>query len=156
MRKITRTDAPMTNLPPDVKAADLKFPEVGKDLPWERRKELGLEDLYGLTFYQVKGLGWVLCTLHISNPSRRASTGTPARTYAIGVADGKVYTVGRGPHVTKEIEVYLSVDNLPRIQRYVDLWKKGMEDAGQIRDRISSRRAQGQMHRAQGRTSWMW
>jgi hypothetical protein len=152
----TKKPVQMTELPPDVEPEDLKYPEPGRGLPWERRKELGLEDLYSLTFYRVRDLGWVLCTLHISNPSRKAAAGTTARTYGIGVADGKVYTVGRGPHVTKEVEVYLSGDNLDRLSRYVDLWKKGMEDASAIRDRISSRRAQGQLHRAAGRTHWTW
>lgn len=125
-------------------------------MSWEKRKELGLEDIHALTFYQVKGIGWVLTTLHISNPSRRQAAGTPARTYAIGLTDRKVYTVGKGPHVLKSVEVHLKNSNLERMQKYIDLYREGMGNAGQIRDRISSRRAQGQLYRAAGRSSWNW
>jgi hypothetical protein len=142
-------------LPVDVKESDLKYPEHGKGLPYKQLQELGMD--YGsLTFYKTTGLGWVLTTLHISNPSRRQAAGTAARSYGISVSDGKIVTVGRGPHVTKEIQVYLSQDNIDRMMKYVQLHQKGLADAGQIRDRISSRRAQGQLYRSAGRSSWTW
>ena len=144
-----------SSLPPNVTPADLKWPETGHSLPYEKYRELGLER-NDLTFYETKGFGWVLCTLHISNASRRQAAGTTDRTYAITVADGKVCRVGRGPHVLSTVTVYLSADNLERLMPYVELYLKGSGDAGNIRDRISSRRAQGQLHRAAGRTSWNW
>lgn len=158
-KKMTTTAA---DLPPDVTPADVEYPKSGTGLTYSELAELGL-DSHHLTFYRVaasgrdRAPGWVLCTLHISNPGRRTSpAGQTARTYAVGVADEKVYTVGRGPHVTAVVEVWLTKDNLPRLRRYVELWRKGMADAGSIRDRISSRRAQGQLHRAAGRTHWSW
>lgn len=155
-RKTSATPKPAASkLPPNVTAADLKYPEMGHSLPYEKYKELGLER-NDLTFYETKAFGWVLCTLHISNASRRQAAGTTDRSYAIGVADGKVYRVGRGPHVLNTATVYLSVDNLDRLMPYVELYRKGLEAAGSIRDRISSRRAQGQLHRAAGRTHWYW
>ena len=155
-----KTDS--ASLPPDVKAGDLKHvcrygDKAYTDDMQAKDREIRNAGHYGaLTFYLVKNTGWVLTTLHISNPSRRQASGTPARTYGIGVADSKVYTVGRGPHVEKEVTVYLDSTNIDRLQRYADLWVKGMEDASAIRDRISSRRAQGQLHRAAGESHWRW
>ena len=54
------------------------------------------------------------------------------------------------------VKVHLSKDNLARLDRHVKLYLDGLAKAGQIRDRISSRRAQGQIYRAEGRSSWMW
>lgn len=146
---------PKRELPPDVIESDLEYPSS-----FEKRVKDLPEGLYGsLTFYFVpegkKAPAWVLTTLHISNPSRRQS-GTPARTYGIGVGDSKVYTVGRGPHVKAEVTVCLTTVNIDRLQKYVDLWVKGMSDASAIRDRISSRRAQGNLFRAEGRSHWTW
>lgn len=144
----TAKKTPAAKLPPDVLTDDCKY--GGTPLPYDENKPRTL------TFYHTEKFGWVLCTLHISNPSRRQAAGTTARSYGIGVADSKIYTVGKGPHVTAECTVCLNQENLPRLQRYVDLYLKGLGDAGQIRDRISSRRAQGQLYRNAGRSSWGW
>lgn len=138
--------ADTNNLPPNVEVADTKW-TTGNGLSWERRKELGLTELYSLKFYDVKGLGWVLCTLHIGSGGKRAGNSSE-RTYGIGVADEKIYTVGRGPHGLREVEVHLTADNIERLMPYVELWRKGMEEANTIRDRISSRRARGVLRRA--------
>ncbi len=145
-------------LPPNVVEADKKYCEHSERVPYaEMSKLVGDDNFAGaFTFYKAKNLGWVLCTLHISNPSRRQAAGTTARTYAIGVKDQKICTVGRGPHVEAEVEIFLSKENLERLMPYVELYKKGLADALSIRDRISTRRAQGQLHRAAGRSSWMW
>lgn len=158
---------PARPLPPDVTEADTRYPE--RPLSWERQKELGLTPEAGwsgrLVFYRVGGasarrgeLGWVLTTLLIGHAGSRARAAGCAtdRSYGIGVADGKVYRVGRGPHVTDEVEVHVSEDNVERLGKYLELWRRGMADAGAVRDRISSRRAQGQLYRQQGRTSWTW
>jgi hypothetical protein len=159
-RSSVKTSKTVRELPPNVNPSDTVYPRRTSydDSYWTFQKtlrEIGLETST-LTFYKTTGIGWVLTTLHISNPSRRQSSSTPPRTYGIGVADSKVYTVGRGPHVTEEVTIYLTPENYDRLKVYVQLWTKGMADASQIRDRISSRRAQGQLHRSNGRTSWMW
>lgn len=147
---------PTRQLPPHVQESDLTR-DYKNAIPYKEMAELGGEGFTGyLTFYRTKGLGWVLTTLHISNPSRRQSAATVARTYGIGVKDSKVYTVGRGPHVEDTVEIYVTRTNLERLRVYVELWKKGMADASSIRDRISSRRAQGQLHRQNGRSHWDW
>jgi hypothetical protein len=145
------------DLPPDVIPSDLAFAEDDR-LSWDERKELPEGCQYELTFYQVKGRkvnDWVLITLLIGKATGRRA-GAADRSYAIQVSDEKVCRVGFGPHVLKTVTVRFKKSNLKRLQRYVDLWLKGMESAGSIRDRISTRRAQGQLYRAQGRTSWMW
>lgn len=139
----------ITDLPPDVQASDLEFPK--KHLPWEQLEALGLGGS-ALTFYLVPSLGgWILTTLGISGAGRQAT----ARSYGIGL-DGKTCRVGKGPHVKASVTIYLSADNVERLSKYVELWQAGMERAGEVRDRISSRRAQGQIHRANGRTRWTW
>lgn len=134
-------------LPPDIRAADLKYPAMGRSLPWVE----GRQDT--LTFYHCS-FGWVLCTLLISAAGRRRS-GVPDRYYTIGISDKKVYTVGLNPRV-KSVVVYVSKNNVDRLAKYQDLHTDGLALAGQIRDRTSSRRAQGQLYRQQGRTSWTW
>ncbi len=140
---------PVLELPPDVIEADTKYPS------FETRVRTGLpEELTytPLTFYKTSAMGWVLTTLAIGGAGKQAT----ARTYGITVEKQGLVRVGRGPHVLATATVYLSTENIARLQKYVDLWLKGMEGAGNTRDRISSRRAQGQMMRAQGRSSWRW
>ncbi len=157
MTKKKETAPPPRELPPDVTEADLTYWTFdSKDfLPYDALPE-GTSSR--LTFYQIGGpnargdRGWVLTTLQISGKGR----GTTERTYGIEVASEKVCRVGRGPHVLQTVTVYLTTKNLDRLRKYVDLHQKGLAAAGGIRDRISTRRAQGQQYRAQGRTSWTW
>lgn len=168
-KKTPKTPAKVQpELPPDVRPSDLeraKYPDhedkAAYEAYWAHNRLMDSLGLPGgeLTFYRSlqggKASGqWLLTTLHISNPGRRSSAGAVARTYAVGLSDGKVYTTGGGPRET--VRVLVKADNLGRLQKYLDLYAKGMEDAQAIRDRISSRRAQGQLYRAQGRSSWMW
>ncbi len=143
---------PVTALPPDITVADTKAPPMGEGMSYTERKEFMGDLPYYFTFYQTQGFGWVLCTLGIGGKGR----GDAARTYGITVADGKVVRVGRGPHVLKIVEVYVSKKNKDRMARYVELLRKGLAEAGTIRDRISTRRAQGQINRANGMTFWHW
>lgn len=155
-RKAKPAPKPATPLPPDVTADDLKYPLAPKNRTGEYnerwmllREEIRKANGGMLTFYHVpagrKAPEWVLTTLRISGGGAR---GTTDRYYAIGLADGKLYTVGSGPHVTAVVTVYLHPNNWDRLQKYADLWVKGMAEAGAIRDQISSRRMQGQMRRA--------
>ncbi len=153
---MTKSKQTKRELPPDVTEADLTH-DYTQALPWGSFPE-GTTSY--LTFYQVGGnaarsalRGWVLCTLNLGGKGR---AGQAERTYGIEVATEKVCRVGRGPHVLQTVTVYLSKANIARLQKYVDLHQKGLADAGQIRDRISTRRAQGQIHRANGRTHWSW
>lgn len=107
--------------------------------------------------WHTSGFGWCIPTLHIANPSRRARTAgvQDSRTYAVTL-DGKVVRIGMGPHVTERVTVYIRKRRLSALQRFIDLMVKGQGDAQEVRDRISTRRAQGVLHRAAGKTSWRW
>ena len=141
-------------LPPDVAEADVKWPTGHPQYTPEQKEKLeasGFDYYQPLTFYKTSGFGWVLTTLLIG----KGRGNQPDRYYGYTL-DGKSVRVGRGPHVTAEVGVYLSPANFDRLFKYVELWSKGMAAAGGIRDRISSRRAQGQEHRALGHSSWRW
>ncbi len=160
MSKKATAKKPAAELPPDVQASDVN-PKYDPDasLTWEDRKALlaqaGSDQFYPeLTFYRTEAMGWVLTTLNIAKS--RSRTSSADRTYGITVKDEKLCRVGSGPHVLQTVRVQLNKKNLERLSKYVDLWRRGMEMAGTTRDRISSRRAQGQVHRAEGRTSWIW
>ena len=145
---MTKTQPPPpADYPPDVIAADTQWPRENGPYSWYRDNNVPHE----LVFYKVQGTrikdSWVIVTLPIDNKGR---------AYVIQVESGNTGRAGRGPHVKAEVRVYLSPANLPRLQKYVDLWRKGMAEAGAVRDRISSRRAQGQIERMKGRTTWRW
>jgi len=146
MRSIrTTTTAATTDLPRGVKASDLKSPKIG-----DLASEVG--DWGVLTFYKTQGLGWVIATLKIGG----GRNGRDDRTYGVIVETGKQCRVGNGPHVLATVRVYVRQSRVEALKRYIDLYGQGVADSNQIRDRISTRRAQGQLHRAQGRTSWYW
>lgn len=142
----TETKATKRSLPEGVRESDLKQPHWERALPWRQSEELGLVG-GRLEFYRTDKTGWLVLTLHISNPPRRHAAGTPARFYATAVKDKTVHTVGMGPHVLEQLTVYVTQDNLERLMPLIELHKQGLVDANTIRDRISSRRAQGQLRR---------
>lgn len=135
-----------------------------KDTQWQsslsRDQRLWSEGDHGqLTFYKISGHlhgdFWVIETLLIARAGRRAAAGATDRTYAITL-DGRVMRVGLGPHVRAKVTVYLHQSRRAALQQYIDLHAKGIGDAMRIRDRISSRRAQGQLERMAGNRSWIW
>jgi hypothetical protein len=151
-----------TNLPEGVLPEDLKYNDKAH-LPYSAFVvgEDGVPELpQTLTFYQTQGFGWCLMTLEIS----RGKRGHADRSYGVIVGGtseqnrrrGEVCRCGNGPHVTAVVTVWLNTENAERLKGYVAMWKKGMADAGMIRDRISTRRAKGQQMRAEGRTRWQW
>lgn len=134
---MTTTTAPA--LPADVKATDEKYP--------------GFENYVGEFELWFAG-EWFVPTLEISGGRNAAKYGR--RTYAIGVAKGNIVTIGGGPHVTARRRFYVSKARAKALQRYLDLKERGLADASKIRDRVGSRRAEGQLRRAIGQTSWTW
>ena len=89
--------------------------------------------------------GWCVPTLLIRNASRRSSSKTD-RTYATTL-DGKPVRIGMGPHVSAIARVYVRASRKAALQRYLDLQSEGSKTAHEIRDRISSRRAQSALRR---------
>ncbi len=143
-------------LPDGITTADLLRRDY--ENPIERAPEgLPYED-HDLELWYTPRFGWCIPTLDISN-SRR---GMPRRTYGVaigGTRDGKrgaVVTMGNGPHVLATVRVYVRKCNVARVTPFLELRREGQGSAGSIRDRISTRRAQGQVHRALGHTSWRW
>jgi hypothetical protein len=141
-------------LPPDVVEADLTH-AYNDSVPYSEFPE---GTTAHLMFYRTggsasrRGDSWVLTTLRIGGAGRGASE----RYYGIDVASKKVCRVGKGPHVLDVVTVYVSKANKDRLWKYVDLHQEGLAQAGGIRDRISTRRAQGQIHRANGERFWTW
>jgi hypothetical protein len=132
-------------LPFGLKAPDLAYPKRPKKYDW--RKEQPFDVLHTLTLYETERFGWVVTTLHIRNPGRRHRSDAQARTYGV-TKDGNVVTVGLGPHVKRTLTVYVTRGRAEALKTLVELHERGMADAGSIRDRISSRRAQTTLRRS--------
>lgn len=134
-------------LPSGIIESDVNYP-MGKG------KDVGAHDLgnYGvLTLYYTEVMGWCVTTLPIGGKRNQY----PDRTYAITLKDKKQVRIGGGPHVLRTVTIYLRKGNEAHAA-LADVYHEGMGGSGKIRDRISSRRAQGQEMRAQGRRSWRW
>jgi len=144
----------LPKLPAGIRPADLKFPRSRQGLKpshYRKLEELGLPS-WGTEFSLWYSERWMIPTVNISGKSSREAE----RTYAIGVDDKKCYRIGGGPHVTAKVRVYLTAANFDRLFPFLQLQEEGKKQAGKIRDRISSRRAQGQIYRAQGLRHWRW
>lgn len=149
----TPTLTPKQILPEGVKLSDLKRTPTkygtGKNkyrvMNEEEQPDYALGEHGRLLMHYVTGRGWVIATLHISR-SRTAAD----RTYGIEIGSGGIVTVGNGPHIVETIEVLLKRNRVPALQKYLDLYNKGMVDANTIRDRISTRRANTVMRRGSG------
>lgn len=134
-------------LPTGVSEKDALYPSnKGKDVADYTLGQHGV-----LNLYYTEAVGWCVTTLPIGGKTSQY----PDRTYAISIKDKKSVRIGGGPHVTRVVTIYLRKDNKAH-KALADLYLEGMTRAGTIRDRIGSRRAQGQEMRAQGRRSWRW
>jgi hypothetical protein len=140
-----------SSLPPDVVLQDLVYPSIDYKDRLKLQEKVGGYHNMQLQFYDTTGFGWVICTLPIS----KGRNGRDDRTYGVNLK-GETVRVGNGPHVKSSLLVYLTPENLDRLMKYVELKVKGETRAGEIRDRISTRRARGQEYRAAGRTTWWW
>lgn len=134
-------------LPGDIIESDTVYPKYG------RTRNPSNTVVANFTMDYTAQFGWCIRTLGIRR-ARRA--GRTDRTYAIRVNTKQPVRIGAGPHVLRTVTVYVTEKRKPKLQRFLDMQTLGEEQAGTIRDRISSRRAQGALMRAQGRTSWRW
>jgi len=140
MSKRTAAAPPTVDLPPGVTAKDTVYPSyTSKD-----RLVRDAGDYGRLTFYKARGFGWVLATLRI----RKGRGGSTDRTYGVIVSTGKQCRVGCGPHVERELTVYVRDSRAKALATYVTMYANGVADSNQIRDRISTRRAQGALYRS--------
>lgn len=143
---MTPTPKPRPPLPDGILASDLKFAGYAdqKDVPYDDRE---------FELWHAARFGWCIPTLLIGRAGRSGQS--TDRTYAVTL-HGDPVRIGKGPHVTATVTVYVTTKRLPALQRFLDLRREGAGKAGVIRDRISSRRAQGQLERADGNRSWRW
>lgn len=116
-------------LPTEIKARDLKYPKWDSD---DR-----LVDQFDMWY--TERFGWCIPTLFISK-ARRGS-GMNDRTYGTTL-DGTPVTMGKGPHILKTVTVYVRGSRKAVLQKFLDLKVNGQAKAGEIRDRISTRRVQ--------------
>jgi hypothetical protein len=136
-------------LPQGINESDLKMPSYKS----RDKTAWTVGDNGTLTLYHCQGFGWVIVTLLISGSGRLNNA---PRYYGIRVSDGAAVRVGRGPHVTRVIRVYIRQSRVKALSHFIQLYNNGMVKAHSTRDRISSRRYQGQVERAAGRRSWRW
>ena len=129
-------------LPTSVKDADLEYPSYkSKD------RVVATFDLWHTT-----SMGWVIPTLLIRRTRRMDRSD---RTYATTL-DARPVRVGLGPHIDRKVTVYVRESRQAALQSLLDLKDRGEVTSNEIRDRISSRRAQGSLNRANGLTHWSW
>jgi hypothetical protein len=134
-------------LPAGIIAKDLKAPTYNMKTgtytdPLIKDWEQSMFELW-----YTERMGWCIPTLLISRAGRRAAPGASDRTYAVAVKDGAMVRIGLGPHVLAKHTVYVRQSRLAALQKFLDLRQTGAVRANEIRDRISSRRAQGAMYR---------
>ena len=159
-----KAPTPTHSLPAGIQKTDLTYPSYkskdGLVRTYDYGKGKPVEAVASsFELWHTTGFGWCIPTLHIANPSRRArqygATPQDARTYAVTL-DGKTVRIGMGPHVQERVTVYVRRSRLGELQKFLDLLVSGQASAQTVRDRISSRRAQGVLNRAEGMTSWRW
>ena len=155
MKSNTPAKSDKIALPKGIKASDLKYPN------YKSKNKLVYEGAHrgSLTFHYVPSRGWVIATLPISNARR--NSGFEDRTYAIEVqekpytpGEHNIVTVGKGPHITKTIQVYITTKRVKALKPYIDIFSKGLASAGNIRDRISTRRTQTVLRRSGSPLGW--
>jgi len=145
-------------LPTGITKTDLNRPKWSeKDGPNYDVGESG-----SFTLYYTDRFGWVLRTLFIS----RGTRGQPDRYYGrtlgrIPIPEGlryseraereagKLVRAGSGPHVLAEVTIYCSKKRTEKLQWLIDEFNAGMADAGDCRDRISTRRANSRRRRSE-------
>lgn len=133
-------------LPAGVKPLDLEYPKYDD----ADKRDYTVGDHGELTMYYTNRFGWCIATLGISN-SRR---GMPARTYGIAVKTKQAVSMGNGPHVLKQIRLYVRQSRVADLKPYTDLYNEGMIKAGEIRDSRSSKIAATRARRNAFYSSW--
>jgi hypothetical protein len=143
-------------LPEGLKDFDLAEPKYWlKKKKKDRDREMKDRDYKSdFDLWYAGDFGWVIPTLTIRNVPRGDQRHLQQRTYAVRISDGAVVRVGFGPHVTHQVHVYGRVSRADALKKYIDLRTKGEADAGQVRDRISTRRAQTALRRG-SQLGWM-
>lgn len=120
-----------TKYPFNITKSDLKYPS------WKSHDVV----MNHIDLYRTAD-GWKVCTLEISKSKKFAN-----RTYAID-ENGKVWSVGKGPHVLEQITVWVRKSRMKKLQKLIELYESGLTKANTIRDSISSKRARTALRRS--------
>lgn len=123
-RKIVTTDK-AAPLPLGIKTSDLTYPKSGQRVT------------HYLTLYLTQRFGWCVATLPIS----RAKRGGPDRTYGARLDGDGVVRMGGGPHILDTKTVYVTEARALALARLLEIYNAGMNNAGEIRDRIDAVKA---------------
>lgn len=98
--------------------------------------------------WYTERFGWVIPTLTIANNTGRRAHAETRRSYGIAIKGEQLVSVGMGPHVKRHVTIKVKADRFDALKPLLDLSIKGLEKAGDCRDRRSSRIAQTKMRRA--------
>lgn len=125
---------PTLDLPKGIKTSDTKYPSYkGKDkVVWGALPD----SRSSLELVKTDRFGWCIATLNIGKD----------RSYGIAVDDGQIVSMGVRDQ-TRKVTIYIRQSRLSALQKFIDLFKKGLDDANSIRDRISTRRSNTIMRR---------
>lgn len=124
-------------LPPDIESGDLAYPRFEWTKANAARPENKVVDQFEIWY--TERFGWCIPTLDIRSAPRGRNV--TRRTYAFSIGDQQVVSIGMGPHVLRHHEVYVTEASRKRLQKFLDLKTQGQGKAGEIRDRISTRRS---------------
>lgn len=136
-RRAVELSATKTEFPEGVVKADTQYPK------WRENNPVKVVET--LTFIRSERFGWVVTTLAINARQNR---------YYAATLDGETCTVGNPK--SQLLTVYVKESRATQLSEWIKASKAGEERAGEIRDRIGSRRAEGQERRARGETYWRW
>lgn len=139
---------PVIKLPKGVKKEDLEYMKTPRgfytkwtDKQRDEWREMN-RPIHTLQMVYTERFNWCIRSLHISNGKMSE------RSYAVSINDKQMCSLGNGPHILKEITVYVRRSRLNDLQYLVELMVHGQTQAHVIRDRRSTRRAQTQLRRA--------
>jgi hypothetical protein len=127
-------------LPLGIELSDFKRPD------WDDKKDKLIEPYQDSEFemWYTERFGWCIPTLLIG----RGRGGYQDRTYAYSLKTEGTVRIGRGPHVLHTVTVYVRKTREKALRPYLEKRSQGAGMAGDIRDRISTRRALTAQRRA--------
>lgn len=124
-------------LPAPVLESDLKYPSYATTGDESQHFAKGLANTQFELWYTER-FGWCIPTLLISSGRRMNTTD---RTYAIAIKDKQLVRIGKGPHVLRQVTVYITEARKEVLLPMLVLLEEGQVKSGDTRDRISTRRA---------------
>lgn len=138
--------AKTAKLPAPLLESDAVYPDYKKGEKTARDEQ---GDMLAFQMYYTARFGWCICTLLIRNGSRRTPSAETARFYGICVENRQLVSIGRGPHVLREVTIYVKESRKAALKAILDIRSEGIVKANECRDARSSRIAQTRSRRLQ-------